>query len=75
MVFVYIVVGLIFAVMLSILLGSHKPPEPPKNITEEDIQQLLQEGQKIQAIKLYRSLHNVGLKDAKNAVERMELES
>jgi ribosomal protein L7/L12 len=42
---------------------------PPKN--DEEIQLLVNKGQKIQAIKLYREKYNVGLKEAKDAVENM----
>jgi len=38
---------------------------------DEDIQRVAQQGQKIQAIKWYRALHDVSLKDAKDAVDRM----
>ena len=37
------------------------------------IENYLQSGNKIAAIKEYRALYGVGLKDAKEAVERMEL--
>jgi ribosomal protein L7/L12 len=37
-----------------------------------EIQQLLQRGQKIEAIKVYRQKTGVGLKEAKDAVEAME---
>ena len=39
---------------------------------EAQIQQALTDGQKINAIKLYRQLHGVGLAEAKHAVEKME---
>lgn len=39
---------------------------------EEDVLRLLQSGQKIMAIRCYRSLHKVGLKEAKDAVELLE---
>ena len=38
--------------------------------TEGDIPRLLMGGHKIDAIKVYRRLHGVGLKEAKEAVER-----
>jgi ribosomal protein L7/L12 len=38
--------------------------------TEEDISRLLMSGHKIDAIKVYRRLHGVDLKTAKEAVER-----
>ena len=39
--------------------------------TEEDIRTLLMTGHKIDAIKVYRRLHRVDLKTAKDAVERL----
>lgn len=38
--------------------------------TEERVDELLRAGRKIEAIKEYRLLHGVGLKEAKDAVER-----
>lgn len=40
--------------------------------SDSDILVLLQRGQKIEAIKIYRERYNVGLKEAKDAVEAME---
>lgn len=42
--------------------------------TEEDIRRLLMGGHKIAAIKVYRRLHGVDLKAAKEAVERLATE-
>jgi len=39
--------------------------------TEDDIPGLLMDGHKIDAIKVYRRLHDVDLKTAKEAVERL----
>jgi ribosomal protein L7/L12 len=39
--------------------------------TEQDITRLLMGGHKIDAIKVYRRLHDVDLKTAKEAVERL----
>ena len=39
--------------------------------TDEQLKTLIQKGQKIQAIKLYRETHRVGLKEAKEAVEKL----
>ena len=43
--------------------------------TDRDIEQFIADGRKIEAIKLYRESHGVGLKEAKEAVERLDLES
>ena len=68
---VYIAIGV--AVVLGILLsfGRGSSAEMPENATDEDIRLLAQQGKKIEAIKWYRTLHGVGLKEAKEAVEEM----
>ena len=48
------------------------PPEGRE--TQADIDRLIQLGHKIQAIKVHRKLHGVGLKEAKEAVERRRSE-
>jgi hypothetical protein len=40
-------------------------------LTEDSVRKLLMQGRKIQAIKVYRTLHRVDLKAAKEAVERL----
>ena len=51
------------------LLGAnHAPAHDPQL---EEVRRLAQSGQKIQAIKRYRELTGLGLKDAKEAVEAM----
>ncbi len=46
-------------------------PNPGQPPTLEDVRRLAQAGEKIMAIKLYREIHNVGLKEAKDEVEKM----
>lgn len=69
----YITIGI--AVFLGILLilgrGSSSQINLPENISDDDILDLALQGKKIQAIKYYRGLHGVGLKEAKEAVEEM----
>ena len=48
------------------------PPEGQE--TSADVDRLLQLGHKIEAIKVYRKLHQVDLKDAKDAVEKRQQE-
>jgi len=43
-------------------------------LLEEQIKQLLVRRQKIQAVKLYREVHNCGLKEAKDAVDGIEMQ-
>jgi ribosomal protein L7/L12 len=40
--------------------------------TDADVLNLLKAGEKIMAIRCYRSIHRVGLKEAKEAVEAIE---
>lgn len=46
-------------------------PEDGKE-TDADVRRLIQEKEKILAIRCYRAIHGGGLKDAKEAVERIE---
>lgn len=46
-------------------------PEKGKE-READVSRLLSAGEKIMAIRCYRALHKVGLKEAKEAVELLE---
>jgi large subunit ribosomal protein L7/L12 len=71
MTFAYILIGIIVVVAIAGMIGGKTIPSAPQNVSDEDIQSLAMQGQKIQAIKWYRSLHGVGLKDAKDAVEKM----
>lgn len=43
------------------------------NPTDEDIRRVLKAGQKIYAIKLYRTKYGCGLKEAKEAVEKISI--
>ena len=43
-------------------------------VLEDQIRQLLAKRQKIQAVKIYREAHNCGLKDAKEAVDAIEVQ-
>jgi len=45
---------------------------PAGQATDADVRRLLQGGEKIMAIRCYREIHQVGLKEAKDAVELLE---
>jgi hypothetical protein len=47
---------------------------PPGRGVDGDVRRLLSLGRKIDAIRLYREIHGVGLKSAKEAVERLAQE-
>ncbi len=46
-------------------------PTDERNPTIEEITRLAKNGEKILAIKFYRQLHDVGLKEAKDEVEKL----
>ena len=59
------------------LAHSHAPIQSNQKIDmvlEDQIRQLLAKRQKIQAVKIYREAHDCGLKDAKDAVDAIEVQ-
>ena len=55
-----------------------KPPglsegqqSPPHAASDNPVLDLMRQGRKIEAVKLYRELHHVGLKEAVDAVEEL----
>lgn len=76
------IVGIIIFILFMLAANSKREEDnlrnegliPPADqpCTDEQIEMLLQRGHKIQAIKLYRQTHNVGLKEAKEAVEKFD---
>lgn len=44
----------------------------PERASDDDVRRILEAGHKIEAIKIYRQVHGVGLKEAKEAVEAMQ---
>ena len=82
----YIVIAVALAVIILFLLtrspkvdrgqsnsaSTSHTGETQRIITDDEIRITLQQGNKIQAIKMYRELHGVDLAKAKAAVEAME---
>jgi ribosomal protein L7/L12 len=67
---------IVAAVVVLLFIVLSRTARSPHNIdldtaTEGDITRLLMGGHKIDAIKVYRRLHDVDLKTAKEAVERL----
>jgi ribosomal protein L7/L12 len=56
-------------IMQHLDLHDHAPVEPDPF---GEVRDLIMRGKKIQAIKVYREITGTGLRDAKDAVERME---
>jgi ribosomal protein L7/L12 len=54
--------------------GSGEEGEPPDPVSDPEIQDLLVKGDEMQAIKRYRELSGLGLKEAKEAIERAKAE-
>jgi ribosomal protein L7/L12 len=71
MILLYIAFIILILCILLIIVVQARIPTPPANVSDEDIQQLARNGRKSQAIAWYRSLHGVGLTEAKEAVEAM----
>ena len=69
---VVFVVGIVITLLVVLAKNSYTPPPPPPaDLNDAQIYDLARSGNKIQAIKWYRQLHGVGLKEAKDAVERI----
>ncbi len=59
--------------MLAGRLGFGDPSAMRSSLTDmTEIEQLLRRGQKIEAIKIYRQKTGVGLKEAKDVIDKME---
>ena len=71
MIAIYIVLVILISLVVLALVTEIKKPPMPKRIADDDIRQMAQQGHKIDAIRMYRTLHGAGLKQAKEAVERM----
>jgi len=73
---IYIVLGIVIVVLLLFLVtgGVSSDMDLPENIKDKDIRRIAKEGEKIKAIKWYRDLHQVGIKEAKEAIDKMIVE-
>lgn len=56
---------------LDLVLAKLGVEEPVDDVVDEQLDELLRRGKKIQAIKRYRELTGLGLKEAKDEVDRM----
>jgi len=71
--YVIIVVVLLLAIAV-MRRGGQSRTDIPLNPTDADVDRLIMEGRKIDAIKAYRKIHGSDLKDAKDAVDAREKE-
>jgi len=72
------IIGIIVVVVVLIKLLSPKKPQEfhtKEKITDEKIKKAVKEGNMIEAIKMYKELYKVDLKEAKSAVEKIAKES
>jgi ribosomal protein L7/L12 len=71
------IVGIIIVAIVAKLLlkssskGISGNSSVPENISEEDVKNLVRQGKKIEAIKCYRAMTGLGLKEAKDAIDKM----
>ena len=78
----WIFVGLVGLFIIALIAASRRESQmrasgvlpPPGKATMADVERLIQLDQKIAAIKCYREIHNVGLAEAKNAVDTLASE-
>lgn len=63
------IIGVVILLAIAVKFGKTQPPT--SSVTEADIIAAIKDGRKVTAIKYYRAVHGVGLKDAKDAVESM----
>lgn len=70
---IYLIIAVVAIAVIFIFLSSSKSITSKNNVTEQDIIEALKSGNKVTAIKYYRQLHNVSLKEAKDAVEKMDI--
>ena len=59
----------VIAVLFILIFGNSIPKHG--SVTEGDVIVALESGHKVRAIKYYRSVHGVSLKEAKNAIEKL----
>jgi len=61
-----------FAVGMPVEPLAREDAPPARASSDDDIRKLAKKGKTIEAIKLYRERHGVGLKEAKDAVEALK---
>lgn len=68
-----VALAVLFIALVQAFRGKPRVPLPARGeATMDDVRRLVDEGHKIAAIKVYKEIHGVGLKEAKEAVEALE---
>ncbi len=70
----YLWIAVAVIVLLIVFFKSNSVSPSVSNPTDADVVEALKRGEKIKAIKYYREIHGVGLKQAKETVEAMKVE-
>jgi ribosomal protein L7/L12 len=65
--------GFVIALVGAVVYAALRP-RPPSSLTDADIRAELRKGNRLEAIRWYRTLHRVGLKTAKEEVAKIERE-
>ncbi|GEM_PF-3511034 len=71
MTLIYILLSLALATTVLTVVGRAIAPAPPVNLSDEKIRQLVQQGDREQAIDWYSQLHGEDFNKAKAAVDEM----
>ena len=72
--FIYILLAVVVVTFVTRLAYDAFQTPPPPGLTDADIRAELRKGNRLIAIRWYRILHGVGLKSAKEAIERLARE-
>jgi hypothetical protein len=62
---------LVVALFVAAIVYAALQPAPPAGLSDDHIREELRKGNRLVAIRWYRTLHRVGLKDAKEAINRL----
>ncbi len=72
----FLIIGVVAAVLIAVFKGGRTERRsellpPPGKATMDDVKRLAKSGQTIFAIRCYRELHQCGLAEAKQVVDRL----